>query len=127
MMMGDNLRSQVMILNSREVAYDRILQRSLRANQQFNRRNFRNATHIKTINPMRAAAESQLSANPKFRSVRGTAEATTLADGSVGPVSYLVVAVLFVLLVVLIIVSVRRRRNDADTESQKNNLSRKDS
>lgn len=52
---------------------------------------------------------------------------TTLADGSVGPVSYLVVAVLFVLLVVLIIVSVRRRRNDADTESQKNNLSRKDS
>lgn len=32
---------------------------------------------------MRAAAEAQLSANPRFRSVRGSAEATTLAPGSV--------------------------------------------
>ena len=38
---------------------------------------------VEPNDPMRAAAESQLSANPKFRSVRGTAEATTLADGSV--------------------------------------------
>ena len=38
---------------------------------------------VEPNDPMRAAAESQLSANPKFRSVRGTAEAATLADGSV--------------------------------------------
>ncbi|MBA4017631.1 MAG: SAM-dependent methyltransferase [Pirellula sp.] len=38
---------------------------------------------VEPNDPMRAAAEAQLSANPRFHSVRGTAEATTLADGSV--------------------------------------------
>jgi SAM-dependent methyltransferase len=34
---------------------------------------------VEPNDPMRAAAEAQLAANPRFHSVRGTAEATTLA------------------------------------------------
>lgn len=42
---------------------------------------------VEPNDPMRAAAEAQLSANPRFHSVRGTAEATTLADRSVDVVA----------------------------------------
>lgn len=42
---------------------------------------------VEPNDPMRAAAEAQLAANPRFHSVRGTAEATTLAAGSIDVVA----------------------------------------
>ena len=66
--------------------------------------------------PEPAAAVSETSPTAAAEVTAAPEEA--IADGSVGPVSYIVVAVLFLLLIVLIIVSVRRRRVDADAESQ---------
>jgi hypothetical protein len=49
------------------------------------------------------------------------------ANEPVGPVSYIVVAVLFVILIVLITVSIIKRRRLSGTDLQENNHSRKDS